>query len=621
MIKRLKMVLATGLMAALVVAGMPEGKLVPVVYADIDITDALPTDYITPKEKDEDTKEYGDFWYKETDNSITITYYTGSDASVTVPESINGKTVTVIGEGAFYSNNAQRNVEEIILPESIVEIGTKAFSNCKVLREINIPDGVISIGNTAFADCWSLAELDIPDSVKSIGTGAFKFCTSVKCFRLPDSIKSIPDYLFSGCVSLEDFVIPDGVTEIGSEAFCNCNSLKLIQLPESLKVIGSCAFRESGLDRIVIPKSVNSIGVQAFWYCGLDEIVILNSNVMFDDEFAMCDYSTVIKGYAGSTAETYANERNIQFVAIEDEAGIARVSGDSRFDTSIAVAEALKEELGISKFENVVVASATGYADALSGSYLASKKNAPVLLVADNAMEKMTGYIKENLATGGRVYVLGGTGAVSSKFEAMMGETYSIQRLAGSDRYQTNMAILKEAEVADEDILVCTGNGFADSLSASATNRPILLVPGKLMSYQKSYLESLEGDNTLYVIGGSGAVSLNVELQLKNYGSTKRLAGANRFETSVMIASEFFDEPKEVVLTYSQNFPDGLSAGPFAATKNVPLILCANNNVATSNAGVYCNNCTSNLENVYVIGGESLISDDTALNVYVASLK
>ena len=53
------------------------------------------------------------------------------------------------------------------------------------------------------------------------------------------------------------------------------------------------------------------------------------------------------------------------------------------------------------------------------------------------------------------------------------------------------MAILKEAGVNNEEILICSGYGFADSLSASASGRPILIVDNSLSSEQLTYLKSI----------------------------------------------------------------------------------------------------------------------------------
>ena len=219
---------------------------------------------------------------------------------------------------------------------------------------------------------------------------------------------------------------------------------------------------------------------------------------------------------------------------------------------------------------------------------------------------------KENLADGGTIYVLGGNGAVPATFEEKMGTGYKIKRLAGSDRFETNILILKEAGVYGDEILVCTGKDFADSLSASATGAPILLVPNKaLTDTQKNYLATIKEGTKLYIIGGEGAVRASIEDELKDYGSVFRIAGADRFATSVEIAKAFFKEPGNIVFAYAANYPDGLSGGPLALAKGAPLILTQNAAKKIPIATEYVENNTKALRDVYVLGGPSLISDDT----------
>ena len=89
---------------------------------------------------------------------------------------------------------------------------------------------------------------------------------------------------------------------------------------------------------------------------------------------------------------------------------VVRLYGDSRYDTGYAVAGALKEALGVEKFEAVVVATGKNFADALAGSYLAVEKNAPILLTngKDDNVAELHAYIAANVAEGGKVYILGG---------------------------------------------------------------------------------------------------------------------------------------------------------------------------------------------------------------------
>lgn len=283
-----------------------------------------------------------------------------------------------------------------------------------------------------------------------------------------------------------------------------------------------------------------------------------------------------------------------------------RVYGNDRYDTAIAVANKYKAETG-EKFQNVVVAYGENYPDALSGGYLAATMDAPVLLVRSSVENKIADYISKNITSGGTVYLLGGTGVVSSSFENKLKQKgIKTKRLGGKDRYETNIKILKEADVTDEDILICSGTGYADSLSASATGNPILLVGGALTDAQKKYIRSLNTEQ-LYLIGGPGAVNTKIESDLKNLGykSIKRLAGATRYETSTAVAKEFFDELDTIVLTYAKNFPDGLSGAPLATCYDAPIILTSSDNINA--AQQYSKE--SDAQWSVTLGGASLISD------------
>lgn len=290
--------------------------------------------------------------------------------------------------------------------------------------------------------------------------------------------------------------------------------------------------------------------------------------------------------------------------------GVWRIYGSDRFATSLQAANVLKEDMGVSKFDNIVIASGMTFADALPGSYLAAEKNAPVMLIgAGNASEVKT-YVNNNLKSGGTVYVLGGTAVIPDSWVSGMP---NVKRLGGKDRYSTNLLILNEVGVkAGSDILVCTGLNFADSLSASATGLPILLVGSSLNDAQKEYLGKLSGDEAYFMIGGTGAVSDRVKNECAEYGLVNRLAGNNRYDTSAMVAETFFGVSDYAVLAYGLNFPDGLSAGPLAYNMKSPLILTATG--SESQAAAYAK--AKGIKSGYVIGGEGLISDTSARTIF-----
>lgn len=284
-----------------------------------------------------------------------------------------------------------------------------------------------------------------------------------------------------------------------------------------------------------------------------------------------------------------------------------RVYGKTRYETSYAIADALKSQLGLDMFSTVIIANGKNFPDALAGSYLANKRQAPILMASDKNAESLAQYLEENLIPGGKIYVLGGTAAVPESVLEGLKENYQIKRLSGPNRYGTNLEILKEAGVGAEDILICTGKGFADSLSVSATGKPILLVGKTLDSEQKAFLDTVRR-NQFYIIGGQGAVSSAIENELKAYGGSIRVAGASRYDTSIAVAEEFFDIPAGAVLAYAKNFPDGLCGGPLAYSKHMPLILTADGK--QSAAVSYAEN--KGIAFGAILGGDSLISDTTA---------
>ena len=182
-------------------------------------------------------------------NSVTsigagVFYDCSSLTSVTIPGS-----VTSIGDSAFCGC---RNLTSITIPGDIVSIGDEAFFCCSNLKkvysaslvswleivffghgsnpccygaelyfngeianDIVLPDGITNINSRAFQGCSSLTSVTIPNSVKNIGFCAFSDCSSLTSITIPNSVTSIDDLAFYNCSSLNDVFIlnPDSLTE------------------------------------------------------------------------------------------------------------------------------------------------------------------------------------------------------------------------------------------------------------------------------------------------------------------------------------------------------------------------------------------------------------------------
>ncbi|MBQ3375027.1 MAG: cell wall-binding repeat-containing protein [Erysipelotrichaceae bacterium] len=318
-------------------------------------------------------------------------------------------------------------------------------------------------------------------------------------------------------------------------------------------------------------------------------------------------FTGTVKGPDGIT---YSETRE---VSVNNE--IIRVYGSNRYYTGLKTSEYLKETRHTEKYDRIVITTGSNFADALAGSYLANKYNAPVILMSDTsagAFNDIISQINDSISDNGKVYILGGTGAIPD--ERLNGIKRTKERIRGANRYLTNINILKKVGYNGGEILVCTGTGFADSLSASAVDLPILLVKDKLTDDQKVYLKQFD-DIRFIIIGGTSAVSSAMEKELAQYGTVQeRIAGSNRFATSAAIAARFFPDANNAVLAYGRNYPDGLSGGPLAYTLKAPLLLVesVDNNIAE--AAQYCTD--RNIKSGTVLGGSSLISDEYVRKIF-----
>lgn len=294
---------------------------------------------------------------------------------------------------------------------------------------------------------------------------------------------------------------------------------------------------------------------------------------------------------------------------------VERKEGANRYETSFAIADEMKEVLGVEKFDAVVLANSDNFADALAGSYLAAVKKAPIIITKAKYAQLTCEYLNENLNDGAYIYVLGGTAAMPGNILETLEVNATVCRLEGKDRYATNLAILDEADIGDKDLLVATGLSFADSLSASATGLPILLVnskPGKsLTQEQKNFLKGVEGD--IYILGGESAVNAEFEAEIEavTNKSVTRIAGGSRYETSVEIAAEFLPGATSAVVAYAGDFPDGLCGGPLAYAMGAPLLLTKSGKTEAPEYTV-ANSITTG----YVLGGEGLISGEMTGKIF-----
>ena len=195
---------------------------------------------VTNVAKSSDSLESNDFRYSILDDgTAVIDAYIGEDTDVVIPDTIEGKKVSGIGEGAFSYCDSLRKIS---IPYGVTSIEMSAFEECKSLTTVTIPASVSSIGEFAFSDCASLTTVEIPDGITSIERCAFDGCVSLTSVSIPDSVSDICAYAFEDCASLSSITIPNSVTSIDFEAFKSCKSLKEITIPCNVEYIGDGVF-------------------------------------------------------------------------------------------------------------------------------------------------------------------------------------------------------------------------------------------------------------------------------------------------------------------------------------------------------------------------------------------
>ena len=186
----------------------------------------------------------------------------------------------------------------------------------------------------------------------------------------------------------------------------------------------------------------------------------------------------------------------------EDE--VVRLFGDGRYDTAYAVADELKEVLGVEKFEAVVVATGKTFADSLS----ASAAKLPILLVKP---ESTLNDAQKAVLTGMKnIYIVGGDGAVSASYEAELAAFGDVTRVFGDSRYDTSVEVAKTFCSDVDKAVVASGKNFPDGLCggplAAALNAPLILTKDGSAGAEAAYVAE-NGIAGGYVLGGDGALA------------------------------------------------------------------------------------------------------------------
>jgi len=237
------------------------------------------------------------------------------------------KGCEIISEKAFSYFPCDSIFSENGIPDGIIDFEGRHFKLCRQLQSIIIPESVTVIEKCAFEGCSKLKEVHLPKGLKAIGYCAFED-TDLEKFYIPDNVSEFK-YPFSGCKKLQEIVcdnpyfqsingvlfskdlktllvyppakedteynIPNSVITIGYSAFSSCHNLKKIHIPNSVKIIESEAFSGCDFQNIVIPNSVTTIDEFSFMACINLENITIEKNITSIGRYAFYDCNKLVE--------------------------------------------------------------------------------------------------------------------------------------------------------------------------------------------------------------------------------------------------------------------------------------------------------------------------------------
>ncbi|MDE5993963.1 MAG: leucine-rich repeat protein, partial [Oscillospiraceae bacterium] len=319
--------------------------------------------------------ESGNYLYVIENGKAVITGYLGKDTRLSVPNTLGGYKVVAIGEGAFQDN---KNIVSVTVGNGICEIRDNAFKSCEKLSEINLPASVIRFGENAITGTayynnkfnWTVRPDDLGTSTGdwTLGNGQdtipWEFIKAskleylylgtvlVKCYvegtyAVKYDTTVIADGAFSGEEKFKECTLSSKTVTVGARAFKDCTSLSVVTLNDKCKIYED-AFLNTALyntqsnwknDFLVIGTRAVASRKNCEELVAGDGITFISNgtiatrnvyippSVQYIDIDAFSGKTSVIYGYSGTYAESFANENGFAFVDLE-----SIVMGDMDFD-------------------------------------------------------------------------------------------------------------------------------------------------------------------------------------------------------------------------------------------------------------------------------------------------
>ncbi|WP_438335169.1 cell wall-binding repeat-containing protein [Clostridium cochlearium] len=321
------------------------------------------------------------------------------------------------------------------------------------------------------------------------------------------------------------------------------------------------------------------------------------------------------KALASATVMSLVLTSTLAATNVQAAAEVTRMPGADRYTTAQTVA---KKSFG--KAENVVLVNGLGYADSVSATPFAKLKNAPILLT--DAEDKPSADLLATLTELGakNIYIVGGKGVVTEAMEKELAKNYTVERIGGTSRYETNAEIAKKviAETkAEKAILVNGQDGYADALSVAsvAATKGYPVIFGNKNNVPTVVKDAVKDVKEILAVGGEGVLPDTV---IKTVEAKRIAKGADRFDTNLKVLEHFdgdFNFENIFVAAggddSTSKFADALVASAAAAKHGAPVVLTGlgANKDNVDKSVKYVKDKMGDNTKVTIVGGTASVSD------------
>lgn len=360
----------------------------------------------------------------------------------------------------------------------------------------------------------------------------------------------------------------------------------------------------------------NAIDVQSDVEVNEEDYLIPSDDAFIQEEDGVSVYWGAPDEDEAPAGSTVSEERRLKLQqtmvytpqAAPDKAAAIRIAGASRFETAVAASSA-----SVYQSDYAILVSSRSYPDALASTALSRVFNAPMLYSGENQLNTATlNELKRIKAK--KVFLVGGPTAISAAVESNLKSLgYSVERVAGANRYQTAVQIgqLLRAQYNSSTALVVNGNTTSDALVAGAYashfGSPIVYTDkNKMDNASINFLKT--NYKKVIIVGGEASVAPAVRTSLEKSGLTvERASGQNRYMTANDFAKKYFPNTTRVILASGADdkLADGLVGGTLGGFKCAPILLVKHSDILSSVTDYFKSNPT---HVAYVLGGESTIS-------------